>query len=176
MLAITCSPPTWKWNRCRATNMPIGNWATATFTLRPIWTRCGRASWLDKTAIVICDVENEALHQPVCGRAAFDSAPPTGGRRRNWAISVNAASELEYYIYRDSYREAHEKRLCRISSQWAGIWKITIYYRARAKKVSLAPPVTTSSSSWHSGGEQQGRMGLGPTRDQYPLRRPADYG
>ncbi len=78
------------------------------FHLAPDLNTLRRASWLDGTAIVICDVEDESAHEPV-------SAAPRSILRRQLeaaaelGFSVNAASELEYYIYRDSYRQAHEK-------------------------------------------------------------------
>ena len=78
------------------------------FHLAPDLATLRRASWLDKTAIVLCDVEDETAHRPVA------VAPRSILRRQLDAAealdySVMAASELEYYIYRDSYREAHAK-------------------------------------------------------------------
>lgn len=78
------------------------------FHLAPDMTTLRRASWLEGAAIVLCDVEDEAAHQLVA------VAPRSILRRQLGAaaalgFSVKAASELEYYIYRDSYREAHEK-------------------------------------------------------------------
>ena len=66
------------------------------------------ASWLDKTALALCDVEDEATHQPVA------LAPRSILRRQLEGASalgyqVYAASELEYYIYQESYRGAHEQ-------------------------------------------------------------------
>ena len=78
------------------------------FHLAPDLDSLRHATWLQKTAIVLCDVENEALHQPV-------SAAPRSILRRqlrasaDLGYSVNAASELEYYIYRDSYRDAQKQ-------------------------------------------------------------------
>ena len=78
------------------------------FHLAPDMNTLRQASWLRKTAIALCDVENEALHQPV-------SVAPRAILRRQLeaaaelGYSVNAASELEYYIYRDSYRAAHQQ-------------------------------------------------------------------
>ena len=81
------------------------------FHLAPDMDTLRQASWLSKTAIVLCDVEKESLHQPVA------VAPRAILRRQLRAVEdlgyrVNAASELEYYIYRESYREAHGKGLC----------------------------------------------------------------
>ena len=78
------------------------------FHLVPDLATLRLASWLDKTALVLCDVEDEAAHQPV------SIAPRSILRRQLEAAdklgySVNGASELEYYIYRDSYRDAQEK-------------------------------------------------------------------
>ncbi len=78
------------------------------FHLAPDMATLRLASWLEKTALVLCDVEDEAAHAPVT------VAPRSILRRQlekaaRLGFSVNAASELEYYIFRDSYRQAHEK-------------------------------------------------------------------
>ena len=78
------------------------------FHLVPDLDTLRRASWLEKTAIVLCDVEDESANQPVA------VAPRSILRRQLEAAealgySAMAASELEYYIYQDSYREANEK-------------------------------------------------------------------
>ncbi|MYD11598.1 MAG: glutamine synthetase [Chloroflexi bacterium] len=78
------------------------------FHLAPDMETLRHATWLQSTAIVLCDVENEALHQPV------SVAPRSILRRQlraaaDLGYSVNAASELEYYIYRDSYHDAHQR-------------------------------------------------------------------
>lgn len=64
------------------------------------------ASWLDGTAMVLCDIEDEKSHSPVSVaprsilRRQLDAADGAG-------YSVFAASELEYYLFENSYREAH---------------------------------------------------------------------
>lgn len=70
-------------------------------TLRP-------ASWLEKSAIVLCDLEDERTHRLV------EVAPRTLLRKqleraKALGYTVMAASELEYYLYRVSYREAHRQ-------------------------------------------------------------------
>ena len=78
------------------------------FHLAPDLATLRRADWLDKTALVLCDVEDDRAHQPVAVaprsilRRQLDAAEAAG-------FQVAAASELEYYLYRDSYRDAHEK-------------------------------------------------------------------
>ncbi|MFP6673971.1 MAG: glutamine synthetase family protein [Pirellulaceae bacterium] len=66
------------------------------------------ASWLDRTALVLSDVECESAHGPV------DVAPRSllkqqVERATNLGLEVMGASELEYYIFRDSYRDAMQK-------------------------------------------------------------------
>lgn len=79
------------------------------FHLAPDMSTLRIASWLDKMALVLCDVEDEKTHQPVAVaprsilRRQLNQAQGQGYR-------VNAASELEYYVYEDSYRQAHDKR------------------------------------------------------------------
>jgi len=66
------------------------------------------ASWLDKTALVLCDIEDEKTH-------ALVSVAPRSVLKKQLAraaamgFEVMAASELEYYIYEESYRAASEK-------------------------------------------------------------------
>ncbi len=78
------------------------------FHLAPDLETLRQASWLSETAIVLCDIENERRHQPVA------EAPRSILRRQieaaaDLGYSVYAASELEYYIYRDSYRDAQQQ-------------------------------------------------------------------
>lgn len=67
-----------------------------------------RISWLEKTAMVLCDVEHDGGHEPVAQaprsvlRRQIDRAAEMGYR-------AMAGSELEYYIFQDSYRDAATK-------------------------------------------------------------------
>jgi len=67
-----------------------------------------RASWLEKTAMVLCDVHDARDHTPVA------VAPRSILRRQVEAAAAQGfvamtGSELEYYLFRDSYRAAHEQ-------------------------------------------------------------------
>ena len=64
-----------------------------------------KLSWLDRTALVICDAEVESGHQPV------EVAPRSMLRKqmerlRARGFDAMAGSELEYYQFRTSYSEA----------------------------------------------------------------------
>jgi glutamine synthetase len=66
------------------------------------------ASWLEKTALVLCDLKDERTGQAVA------VAPRTVLRRQVDAAhalgySTRAASELEYYLFQHSYRQAMEQ-------------------------------------------------------------------
>lgn len=66
------------------------------------------ASWLDKTAIVLCDV-NDKEDQPVA------IAPRTMlrnqlQRAREMGFTAKGASELELYLFKDSYEEVTRKK------------------------------------------------------------------
>lgn len=68
--------------------------------------RC--AAWLDRTALVLCDVADVAAHQPVT------LAPRSILRRQVDALAAGgmramAATELEHYLLRTGYREAFER-------------------------------------------------------------------
>ena len=66
------------------------------------------ASWLDRSALVICDVEDEKPHQLVSVaprsllRSQIDQAAQMG-------YGAMAASELEYYLFQNSYHDAARK-------------------------------------------------------------------
>lgn len=63
------------------------------------------ASWLERTALVLCDLETDGTSE------AIDLAPRSMLRRqvaaaRDAGFTIAAASELEYYLFRTSYRQA----------------------------------------------------------------------
>ncbi|MBI4601588.1 MAG: glutamine synthetase, partial [Planctomycetes bacterium] len=66
------------------------------------------ASWLTKTALVICDVRDDRTHELVrlAPRSLLRAQVEAAGRL---GFQVMAASELEYYVFQDSYREAAAK-------------------------------------------------------------------
>lgn len=75
------------------------------FELAPDWRTLRRAAWLEKTAVLVCDVAARDTHEPVC------VAPRSMLRRQMeraaaMGYEVMAGSELEYYVFCNSYREA----------------------------------------------------------------------
>ncbi len=88
----------------------LANWELGygDFHLKPDLATLRIAAWLDRSALVICDVLNRETHRPLA------QAPRSILRRqieRAGALGYTAmaGSELEYYVFQDSYREALEK-------------------------------------------------------------------
>ena len=63
------------------------------------------ASWLDRTALVLCDLVDDATHDfvPVAPRSMLRRQIARLGKL---GFTAKAASELEYYVYEESYKEA----------------------------------------------------------------------
>ncbi|MEM7093112.1 MAG: glutamine synthetase family protein [Actinomycetota bacterium] len=67
--------------------------------------RCG---WDDSSAMVLCDLVDQDSHElvPVAPRTVLRRQVE---RAAALGLVAKAASELEFFLYRDSYREAHRK-------------------------------------------------------------------
>lgn len=75
------------------------------FHLVPDFDSLRTASWLERSAFVLCDLQNEKTHERV------SVAPRSVLRRqveaaKGLGYDTFAASELEHYLFRKSYREA----------------------------------------------------------------------
>ena len=117
------------------------------------------ASWLDKTALVLCDVEDEKSHK-------YASIAPRSILRKQiekasaLGFDVMSASELEYYIFEDSYKTAHEKGYTKLEPMG---WYIEDYHMlqgAREEKFTAKArhhlkhsgiPVENSKGEWGKG-------------------------
>lgn len=79
------------------------------FHMVPDMSTLRRASWLDNTALVLCDIYDDKTHDYVSVaprsilRKQLDAAAALG-------YQSICASELEFFVYEDSYRTAMEKR------------------------------------------------------------------
>lgn len=75
------------------------------FLLRPDLATLRRADWLDRTALVLCDVHDPRTQELAAVaprsilRRQVDAAAAAG-------LSAMAATELEHYLFRTSYRDA----------------------------------------------------------------------
>ena len=109
------------------------NWASGYGDLHlvPDLDTLTRAAWTDRTALVVCDVVDASTHQLI------DIAPRSILRHQVEELEAEgyraaAASELEFYIYRDSYRDAHQKGYAGLES--AG-WYVEDYHLLQGSRV-----------------------------------------
>jgi len=88
----------------------FGNWDTGygDFTMVPDLSTMRLVPWLDKTAMVICDVEDEETGEPtsVAPRCILKRQLE---RARKAGFTAKMASELEFYLFTDSYRELADR-------------------------------------------------------------------
>ncbi|MDG1877197.1 MAG: glutamine synthetase family protein [Acidimicrobiales bacterium] len=117
---------------------PVGGYAYANwekgygdFHLVPDLATLREAAWTTGTALVLCDVFDNANHEPVAVaprsilKAQLDALTATG-------LSAAAASELEFFLFRDSYRDAHAKGYRDLEA--AG-WYVEDYHLLQASRV-----------------------------------------
>jgi glutamine synthetase len=129
------------------------------FHLVPDLGTLRRASWLEKTALVLCDVKSEQTHERV------EVAPRSILRRqieaaRRLGYESYAASELEHYLFRTGYREASQRGYRDLEA--AG-WYLEDYHilqgtrteafhaAARRHLKLSGVPVETSKGEWGEG-------------------------
>lgn len=129
------------------------------FHLVPDMNTLRIASWLEKTALVLCDLEDDTTHQLVSVgprsllRHQIEAAKAQG-------FTAKAASELEYYIFEDAYREASEKGYDNL--QPAG-WYIEDYHLLQGSREEKFTAVARRNLK-HSGipvENSKGEWGLG---------------
>lgn len=118
-----------------------------------------RAGWTERTAVVLCDVESGA------GRGPVPVAPRSILHRQverlaGHGLVAQAASELEFFLYDDSYREAQARGFAGL--QPAG-WYIEDYHLLQGARVEhyvgaarralrrTGIPVENSKGEWGRG-------------------------
>ena len=129
------------------------------FHLVPDMSTLRRASWLEKSALVLCDVHDQKTHDLV-------SVAPRSILRRQVDAAAKmkfqtfAATELEHYLFRTSYRDAGQKGYRDLEP--AG-WYLEDYHilqgtrtesfhaAARRHLKLSGVPVETSKGEWGNG-------------------------
>jgi glutamine synthetase len=127
--------------------------------LRPDLQTLRRATWLDKTAIVLCDVYHEEHNEPV------DLAPRTMLRQQmeraaRQGYVAMGGSELEFYLFKDSYEAAADKQYVALQPFGTYIEDYHIFQGTKAESVIGAirhhlersgVPVEFSKGEWGPG-------------------------
>jgi glutamine synthetase len=111
------------------------------FHLVPDMSTLRRATWLEKSALVLCDVKtrrhttcHESRPRSIL-RGQVDAAAKL-------KFKAFAATELEHYLFRTSYRDAAQKGY-RDLEPAAGISRTITSSRARAPRASMPPRAAT---------------------------------
>src|SRR5438876_695223 len=129
------------------------------FHLVPDMATLRRASWLEKSALVLCDVKDEKSHElvSVAPRSILRRQVEAAGKLNFQAF---AATELEHYLFRTSYRDASQKGYRDLEA--AG-WYLEDYHilqgtrtesfhaAARRHLKLSGVPVETSKGEWGEG-------------------------
>jgi glutamine synthetase len=78
------------------------------FHLVPDFSTLRVAAWLPNTAMVLCDLINEKSHQliEIAPRSIFKKILQNA---KNQGFETFTASELEYYLFENTYRQAHQQ-------------------------------------------------------------------
>jgi glutamine synthetase len=137
------------------------NWESGygDFHLLPDFATLRIASWLEKTVMVICDVKEEESEKLVC------VAPRTILRQqiekaKKLGFTSKAGSELEYFIFEDSYKSAAENGYNNMKSMG---WYIEDYHALQGSREEIFTaaarrhlkysgiPVETSKGEWGVG-------------------------
>lgn len=129
------------------------------FHLVPDLSTLRIADWLRKTALVFCDVQENKTHQLV-------EEAPRSILKKQWqkiqqlGYTCQAASELEYYVFENSYKKAHEQHYHDLKPVG---WYLedyhifqgarTEFFTARARKhlKKSGVPVENSKGEWGLG-------------------------
>lgn len=117
------------------------------------------ASWLDKTALVLCDLENEKTHSPVAeGPRSILNAQLEKAESKGY--HAFGASELEYYLFETSYREAFAQQYQGLKPVGDYLEDYHIFQGSRTEPFTAAArkhlkhsgiPVETSKGEWGLG-------------------------
>ena len=84
------------------------------FHLVPDFKTLRIVDWLERTALIVCDLENISDHSPVV-ESPRDILKRQIERTANSGYQAMIGSELEYYIFRDSYKRAFKKGYSRLN-------------------------------------------------------------
>jgi glutamine synthetase len=143
------------------TGYSFANWELGygDFHLVPDLNTLRMADWLDKTVLVICDLRHDETHDLIA------VAPRSILRKQLERLKTHnfdcfAASELEYYVFENSYKQAHEQHFHDLKPVG---WYLedyhilqgsrTEYFTAAARKhlKNSGVPVENSKGEWGRG-------------------------
>jgi len=129
------------------------------FHLVPDMSTLRVASWLDRSALVLCDVADQRNHGPVAVAPRSILARQVE-RAADLGFTAMAGSELEYFLYEDSYAQANAKGYAGLQPQGWYIEDYHLLQGTREEHINGALrrhlrdsgiPVETSKGEWGRG-------------------------
>jgi glutamine synthetase len=142
----------------------VANWEKGygDFVLKPDLTTLRRASWLEGTVLVLCDLVDHHRHKPIAHsprailRTQLDRLASLGYR-------ANFASELEFYLFDEDYRSIHDKGYRGLLTAGYYIQDYHIFQTSKEEEVMRAVrqhleasniPVENTKGEWGPGQEE----------------------
>lgn len=131
------------------------------FVIKPDLGTLMKCTWLEGTALVLCDVLDHH-HHPV-PHAPRNVLKRQLERLAKMGLSANFASELEFYLFDDSFRQAHEKGYRNLEAAGYYIEDYHIFQTTKEEGVMRALrnhlnasgiPVECSKGEWGPGQEE----------------------
>ena len=140
------------------------NWETGygDFTLKPDLTTLRQIPWLEGTTLVLCDVLDHHHHTPVphSPRALLKAQV---ARLEDLGMRAFLASELEFYLFDETYESARQKRYGDLATAAQYIEDYHIFQTSKEEGVMRAIrnginaagiPVENSKGEWGPGQEE----------------------
>ena len=131
------------------------------FVMKPDLGTLMKCTWLEETALVICDVLDHH-HEPV-PHAPRNVLKRQLDRLAEMGLSANFASELEFYLFDETFRSAHEKGYRDLQTAGYYIEDYHIFQTTKEEGVMRALrnhlhasgiPVECSKGEWGPGQEE----------------------
>ncbi|WP_299391903.1 glutamine synthetase family protein [Pelagibius sp.] len=140
------------------------NWAQGygDFVLKPDLSTLRVTPWLEGTALVLCDVQDHHHHDdiPHSPRALLKAME---GRLASKGYTAFLASELEFYLFDETYESAHQKHYNDLKTAGYYIEDYHIFQTSKEEEVMRAIrnglqgagiPVENSKGEWGPGQEE----------------------
>ena len=141
------------------------------YAMRPDLSTLRRVPWLEGTALVLCDLlDHHGQEVPHSPRAMLKRQV---GRLRDLGYQAMVASELEFFLFTDTYAEVH-------AAGYRGMNPVSAYnedyhiFQTTKEEDVMRAIRTGLNGGGRAGGELQGRGERRAGGDQRPLRRGAD--
>ncbi len=131
------------------------------FVMKPDLSTLMKCTWLEATALVLCDILDHH-HDPV-PHAPRNVLKRQLARLADMGLSANFASELEFYLFDETYRSAHEKGYADLQTAGYYIEDYHIFQTTKEEGVMRALrnhlnasgiPVECSKGEWGPGQEE----------------------